>query len=99
MRVIRHPKFKDDLLNAFHYLNGQESGLGEHFLDVVEKAISKIKANPLAWSKIYRNVRRAHLEQFNQYALRYRFVEDKNILRILGVIHGARHPDFGKNRT
>ncbi|MBI4658962.1 MAG: type II toxin-antitoxin system RelE/ParE family toxin [Verrucomicrobia bacterium] len=98
MIVDYHPAFADDLAEAMRYYNAAVLGPGDDFEKEVFQTIDRIKANPYAYNKVYREVRRARLKRFKWYAVRFSFVESSNTLRILSVLHGARHPDYGKDR-
>ena len=98
MRVVRHSKLEEDILQAFRYLNQQESDLGEYFIAELEETIHSIERNPLIWSMVYRDVRRIRLRRFKAYSIRYRVLENEGVIQILSVIHGARHPNQGKDR-
>ena len=93
-----HPAFADDLVEAIHYHDSAEAGLGDDFNKEVFYTIDRIKAHPLAFNKVYGEVRRARLKRFKRYAVRFSFDEDADTIRVLSVLHGARHPDYGKER-
>lgn len=100
MTVQFHPAFATDLDAAAGYYQ-EKAGpeLRTDFLKEVFSTIEQIKINPLGFSKSYGQVRRARLKRFKVYAIRYRFTEETNTLRILSVLHGARHPEYGKKRS
>jgi plasmid stabilization system protein ParE len=97
--VSYHPFFEADVKEARSYYEA-EAGLrlAEDFQNEVRATIERIKANPLGFSFVYGPVRRARLQRFRPYSIRYRFISETNTLRILSIIHGARHPDYGKYR-
>ena len=98
MIVDYHPAFADDLIEAIRYHNATVPGLGEDFTKEVFQTIERIKAYPLAFHKVYDEVRRARLKRFKWYAVRFSLSEDDDTIRILSVLHGARHPGYGKER-
>lgn len=93
-----HPAFADDLVAGIRYHNGAVPGLGGDFLKEVFKTIARIKAHPLAFSQVHADVRRARLKRFKWYAVRFSLSDDSSTIRILSVLHGARHPDSGTER-
>jgi plasmid stabilization system protein ParE len=98
MILIYHPLFKEDLQQAVEHHNLQREGLGDELCGEVELIIRKIAKNPELYPKTYQDVRRARLKRFKWYAVRYQLVAP-DTLYILSVLHGARHPSIGKNRT
>lgn len=99
MTVEYHPAWQGELEQGARYYNDQSGPrLRNDFLREARATIERIKATPLGFTKAYGPVRRARLKRFKAYAIRYWFVEDTDTLRILSIVHGARHPDYGKDR-
>ena len=99
MKLEYHPLFQTDLDNAaLYYLKEAGKDLAERFIDEVEQGIFRIVDNPLSCSKEFRDVRRLRLQQFKAYAVRYSFDENTETIFIGNLVHGARHPDTGKDR-
>jgi plasmid stabilization system protein ParE len=98
MKQIFHPLFKVDLDDATDYHNDQREGLGDELREEVERTVAKIARSPERYSKTYGEVRRARLQRFKFYAVRFQLLEDGTIY-YLSVLHGARHPDIGKGRS
>lgn len=98
MKQLFHPLFKEDILEASEYHNDQCEGLGDELRQEVEQTVLKIARAPERYSKVYGEVRRARLQRFKWYAVRFQLLEDGSIY-YLSVLHGARHPDTGKDRA
>ena len=98
MTLLYHPLFKADLNQAVEYYNAQIDGLGDELRDEAEETILRIARNPQFYGLAYANVRRARLHRFKWYAVRYQLQDDGSIY-ILSIIHGARHPETGKDRS
>ena len=93
-----HPAFKDDLDEATQYHNDQREGLGDELREEAEQTVTKIARAPERYSKVYGEVRRARLLRFKWYTVRFQLLEDGTIY-YFSVLHGARHPDTGKDRN
>ena len=98
MRLEFHIQFDSDVIEAADFYDGKEPGLGSAFTRDVWEAVQSLKANPELWKTVYRDVRRVRLKRFKQYSIRYRFIEKTLTVRLLGVFHAKRHPNFGKGR-
>ena len=100
MIVIFHQDWPGDLENAAHFYEEQAGrGLRQDFIREAFATIERIKANPLAFMELHGPVRRARLKRFRLYSIRFRFIQETNTLRILGIIHASRHPDTAKDRS
>lgn len=97
MTLIYHTEFPNDLNQAVTYYNTEREGLGNDLQKEVEAAIVQIVRNPVLYGTVYGNVRQLRLRRFKWYAVRYRVLDDGTI-RILSLLHGARHPDTAIDR-
>jgi plasmid stabilization system protein ParE len=71
LKVIVTRQAKADVAAAAEHYERAREGLGAEFLDRVEDGIDKIAANPLAYRRVFGEIRRCNLEQF-PFALWYR---------------------------
>jgi plasmid stabilization system protein ParE len=94
--VRLRPEAEDDLFEAAVWYEAQQPGLGQRFLEAVTAAISKISTSPLAYTIVYRSIRRALLQRF-PFGVFYR-VEEGQIL-VIAVLHGSRHPRRWRQRV
>lgn len=53
-----------DLLEAFDWYETEKPGLGNEFLNELDKCIVHLENNPLQYQIIYKNVRRILLQRF-----------------------------------
>lgn len=90
------PEAEYDIEDASVWYENQRQGLGQFFLNEVEKSLNMIAENPLLYPIIYRNTRRAVIQKF-PFAIFYRIEEEEVI--VFGVIHGSRNPNQWKVRT
>ena len=98
MTLEYHPLFGTDLLEAARYLANEDSLLGFKFIKEVEEAVVEIKKHPLLFPTVYKEIRRKRLKRFKAYSIRFRYNEQKQLVRVLSLTHGARHPKTGTGR-
>ena len=65
MKVLFHPKAREELLESVKYYENCQKGLGKEFIREIRLAIERIKAFPEAWSKISQNARSVWLIVFH----------------------------------
>lgn len=84
-----------ELLESALYLEEQELGLGERFMDDVERALALIRTHPQAWNPIGPGLRRCRLVVF-RYGLIYRIRE--TAIEIVAVAPDSRRPGYWRTR-
>jgi toxin ParE1/3/4 len=89
------PEAVADLQEAFEWYEKRAPGLGAQLVGELDRALASIAANPLAFSKIHRAMRRTLLRRF-PYGVFY-LVEDDRIV-VLAILHTARHPRLAHRR-
>lgn len=85
-----------EALEAYRWYEEQRPGLGAIFRSALNDAIKRIRSTPLAYPPQYRELRRVLVERF-PYAVFYRIMPD--VIVVVGVIHGRRHPREWKRRA
>lgn len=85
----------EDLSESILWYSDKANNLGEEFLEEVENCLNRIKVNPNAYTKIYKNVRRALVKRF-PFGIFYIVNEDQVI--VLAVFHLSRSPKKLKER-
>src|SRR2546426_1169763 len=85
-----------EIEQAALYYDMQRQGLGDEFVDEVERTMSYVWRNPGAYPIARGETRRANLDRF-PYALLYR-IEGNRIL-VVGCVHGKRDPSYWLPRT
>jgi toxin ParE1/3/4 len=90
-----HPDAETEMNEAATYLDQKSPGLGNIFLDDLEKALSMIIEHPETSPAVRGRVRRKLLKKF-PYSLMYTIVSGK--IRILAVSHQRRRPFYWGNR-
>jgi len=93
--IIR-PEAEDDLAEAKKWYDKKRAGLGDDFLEHVEKTFETIQRIPLASRPVYQDVRRMRIPKYPYMAF-YR-VDDSQIT-VLAVYHTSRDPAGWQSRT
>lgn len=84
-----------DALEAFQWYETQGAGLGFVFRTEVDDAVRQISEAPMSFAVRYRNLRCLVLNRF-PYGVYYRIYPD--LIAIVGVVHGKRHPTTWQTR-
>lgn len=89
MKLVLRRLAGQDLENAGLFYERREPGLGERFLDEVDRLLLQVQENPLQFRAFDHGVRRGLVKSF-PYAV-YFLIDDGTIV-ILGVLHHHRMP-------
>jgi plasmid stabilization system protein ParE len=89
------PQAEREAHRAAQWYEKESAGLGAAFLEVVEQTLEAIEENPLRFPVVYRDVRRALLNRF-PYGIFFRLRPTR--LRVIAVMHLARHPSRWQTR-
>ena len=93
-----HPEFENDLIDAARHYQTQRPALGAAFLDEAERAVEMVMSAPERWPIRIGGIRRFLVARF-PYIIRYRISTNGDAVQFLSILHGARHPDTGRERT
>src|SRR5438309_676902 len=85
--VVLRPEASRDAEEARDYLEAQQSGRGQAFLDRLNEALARVGAMPQLYGVVWQGVRAARLRQF-PYVVYYRVHDDR--VEALAVMHGGR---------
>jgi plasmid stabilization system protein ParE len=94
-KLIIRPDAELDIQDAFEWYEAQTLGLGSEFVRAIDVCLSSIGRNPLAYSVIYKQVRRVLIRRF-PYGIFY--VLDKDLIIVVACFHGKRNPKLWKTR-
>lgn len=95
MRLVLRPLVERDLDEATRWYEDRQSGLRKRFLEDFEDALVRIEETPRLYQTVHRAIRRAPLRDF-PYGIYY--VQTKDEIRVLAVVHDARHPSVWRRR-
>jgi toxin ParE1/3/4 len=88
--VRRLPLVEQDALDAAIWYEQRRPGLGEEFLDEVDRAVRALGESAMHNRIRFADVRRASIHRFKFYGIYY-IVRDEEVW-ILAIFHGRRHP-------
>ncbi len=94
-QVFISPEAELDLEEAYNWYEAQDTGLGSEFIRVVDASLFAIQRNPLAYTLVYKKIRRKLIRKF-PYGLFY-LVKDEMIV-IVACFHVKRDPQQWKRR-
>lgn len=87
--VLLRPEAETDIGEAFQWYEAQATGLGEEFLRSMDACLASVQRSPMAYSLIYKDIRRALLRRF-PYSVFYLIEADRVI--VLACFHARRDP-------
>ncbi|WP_304068280.1 type II toxin-antitoxin system RelE/ParE family toxin [Pedobacter glucosidilyticus] len=87
---------EDDLLEGFSWYEMQKSGLGEQFLQCIERSLIAITKNPLTYNIRYKKIVRAYIVQKFPYLILY--ILENTDINIIAVFNTNRNPATWKKR-
>jgi plasmid stabilization system protein ParE len=94
-RLLVRPEAEADVAEAFAWYEERRSGLGQEFLEEVERCFERIRELPESYVRIYGRYRRALTRRF-PYKVFY--VVESDYISVIAVLHGARHPSRWRSR-
>lgn len=95
IRIYFHKLAKNELFDARDYYDELWFGLGELFIDEINRCLKIIKINPLAYPVIKEDIRKAVVIKF-PYSILYKV--ENEIIYVLAIMHQKRQPDYWINR-
>ncbi len=87
--LVLKPGVQSDTREAYDWYEEQLAGLGNKFLDELETYYLKIEKYPAAFSKFYKNYRKAGLKKFPFLII---FTIIKSEIIVFAVFHVKRDP-------
>ena len=94
--VYLRPEAEEDLEDAATWYESQREGLGQDFLDEALSAFDTISEHPHMYPIVHSCTHRAVIHRF-PFGIFYRV--EKDLLVVVAVMHGSRHPRRWKQRT
>lgn len=89
------PEVDGDTEEAYDWYELQRAGLGDDFFLAVEECLNRIQRNPLAFQKIFKQIRRALARKFPFGVF---FIVKEDVITVTAIVHLARHPKSWKKR-
>jgi plasmid stabilization system protein ParE len=94
-RVVFLSSALTEMTEAAAFYDAQALGLGEEFLDTIDRAVEDIQQHPRRWPVIARGVRRRLVGRFPHGVL-YR--EATTQIVVVAIMHLHRRPDYWVER-
>ena len=91
-----HPSVVDDLGVAIDHYDGISQRLGDRFRETVNAGFDAITAQPEIYPVAFNDVRFMRLTKFPYLIL---FQRIKQVVKILGIFHGASDPQKWRERV
>ena len=88
--VRKLPLAEQDALDGAIWYEQRRSGLGEEFLDEVDRAVRALGESALHHRIRFADVRRAPIHRFKFYGIYYVTREEE--VWVLAIFHGRQHP-------
>ncbi len=89
------PEADHEMFEAARYYQSLSSGLGDDYLDEVERAVHSIETSPQTWPVLEGDFRRRLVRRF-PFGVIYRIEPDK--ILIIAVAHLRKKPGYWENR-
>ena len=80
-----------EYIEAFEWYELSQPGLGDRFMNCVEKKLSQISDHPEYYSKKDGNFRETKVENF-PYIIAFEFFKRKELIHIAAIYHSRRNP-------
>jgi len=94
--VIFTQAARRELIEAQDWYEGEATGLGRRFRQVIDALIERMSDNPRQFPTVFKNVRRALLRRF-PYSLF--FIVEDDALIVIACFNASRDPSHWQNRT
>ncbi len=95
MRLSLRLAAEQDLDEAFAWYESQSPGLGEDFLQAVNRALQAVTTHPLRYRVLLRDIRQALVRRF-PYRVLYRIVRQE--IFVVACLHAKHDPREWKTR-
>lgn len=90
-----HPEAAREVEETVRWYESRAAGLGQEFLDELERGFAAIQNNPETWPEFHAGIRRYLLHRF-PYGILY--MAKKDALYVLAIMHTHRKPGYWKDR-
>jgi toxin ParE1/3/4 len=88
---------EEDALDAAIWYEKRQIGLGEDFLEEVDRAVRVLGRDALQYRIRFADVRRMPIHRFKFYGIYY--VVQREEVWVLAIFHGRRHPRLLQQRV
>ena len=85
-----------ELLDAQDWYEGEPPGLGRRFRAEIDAVVDRMRANPLQYQAVFKQVRRALARRFPYMLF---FAIEGDIVLVIACFHASRDPRTWEQRT
>jgi plasmid stabilization system protein ParE len=89
--ILLTPSAQEDLQNAWDYLNEQQDGLGNEFLDEFVKVTDLLLDFPKLYKAVRGDIRRGIIRRFHYI---FTYVIDNDSIIIARIIHASHNTEY-----
>lgn len=94
-RLVIKPLAETDIVESFTWYNQEREGLGDIFLDQLERSLEFIEMNPGQYQIRYKEVR---MVKVNHFPICLHYTIEENTVFIHAVLGTSRDPQIWKER-
>jgi plasmid stabilization system protein ParE len=84
-----------EMIEAAHYYENEQTGLGKDFLKKVRKALDHVRSFPDSGTSLGYGMRRHTIRRFHYSVI---YSDEAEHIYIASIMHQSRHPDHWKDR-
>lgn len=92
-RLVIRERAEKQIEEAYEWYEKKQIGLGDNYLDVIERSLMLIQINPKLFQFKYKNIKAIYTKQF-PFGIFYIIDGDKIV--VLAVFHLSRNPSLWK---
>lgn len=96
MKLIVRPEAEADVQRGYRWYEEQLPGVGDDFLEIVERQIARVVERPVAYPRVHPRVRRSLTPRF-PYAIFYLLRDDAVV--VIAVSHQAQDAEHWQSRV
>jgi len=90
-RVVLLPRARKELLDAWDWYDNRWTGLGDRFMNEVEKRLQQIEKTPERYKERKKGFRETKVKVF-PYLIIYRLQKRKQLIAVSSIFHTSRNP-------
>jgi toxin ParE1/3/4 len=96
MNVVKEPAAGKELIDAAAFYERRRPGLGDRFIDEVERVIALLLEHPELGAGVGQDFRFVVLDRF---PFRLVYAVEQSVIRIIAIAHQKRRPDYWHGRV
>jgi toxin ParE1/3/4 len=96
--IVLLEEAESDIRESYEYFKLIDENLAGRFIDEITISLDFLKDHHSLFAKIYKNVRRFIVKKF-PYLIYYYVDDEKLLVKIIGIFHGARDNKLIKKRN